>query len=68
MLQYLLHIVLSPIVFSCLDDPLVWGIILRCSTVMRHWDIVRWVPGAHEICFEGKHMAKLKGKLNQHKC
>ncbi|KAL5271197.1 hypothetical protein ACHWQZ_G001739 [Mnemiopsis leidyi] len=46
---------------SCLDDPLVWGIILRCSTVMRHWDIVRWVPGAHEICFEGKHMAKLKG-------
>lgn len=48
---------------SCLDDPLLWGVLLRSSTLIRHWDIVRWVPGAHEICYEGDRFLKLKQLL-----
>ncbi|XP_063689442.1 tafazzin-like [Bolinopsis microptera] len=46
---------------SCVDDPLLWGILYRSSTVIRHWDKVRWVPGAHELCYEGGKFVKLKG-------
>eukprot|EP00116_Pleurobrachia_bachei_P011353 sb/3471615/ len=36
---------------------MLWGVLYRTKRLLTGWDKVRWVPGAHEICFEG-HPAK----------